>query len=79
MARFLKTRPPDRPADVVERACTSKRRYTSEEVARAHGMQFEVQNKVKLWLYCCKSCLGWHLTKSNNGRRSAVNCFTPED
>lgn len=78
MARFLRSRAPARPPEVIERSCSSKRRYTSEDMARAYGMQYQVQNKVKLWLYNCRICLGWHLTKSNNGHRSAVDTYTKE-
>lgn len=56
--------------DEWERMCTSKQRYSDEYSARGsaqHALrQNRDQNAVRLWVYKCPGCRGWHMTKSPN-------------
>lgn len=47
----------------ILRGCEGKRRYPDEFVARAVGQCFQERNQVKLYLYPCGLCRGWHLTR----------------
>jgi hypothetical protein len=60
-------------------ACASKRRHPDELSARAHAMFAleEYGNVRKLYVYRCPTCRGWHLTKSDNGRRLMVTADNP--
>lgn len=48
--------------------CRPKRRYASEVEARAGAMLSieEVGDVAQLWVYRCKHCAGFHLTKQSN-------------
>jgi hypothetical protein len=48
----------------ILRGCEGKRRYSDEFGARAAGQCLQDENQVKLYMYPCKLCLGWHLTKT---------------
>lgn len=47
----------------IERGCENKQRYSDEFGARAAGLLYQKKNTVKLYLYPCDLCRGWHLTK----------------
>jgi hypothetical protein len=47
----------------ILRGCEGKRRYPDEFVARATGQCLQTENDVKLYMYPCGLCRGWHLTK----------------
>jgi hypothetical protein len=47
----------------ILRGCEGKRRYPDEYVARGVGQILQAQNGDKLYIYHCKICRGWHLTK----------------
>lgn len=58
----------------IERGCISKNRYSDEFAARAMGRIMSKQNAVPLWVYRCKLCSGWHLTKHpQNGAERVTN------
>ncbi len=48
----------------IERSCTSKDAYETEEIARAHS----AMNKMSgvLFTYHCRYCQMWHLTRRPN-------------
>lgn len=48
----------------ILRGCEGKRRYPDEFVVRGVGQILQVENSVKLYMYPCKLCRGWHLTKT---------------
>lgn len=55
-------------SDGEREACSKKRRYTDEPSARAMAAcQAKFRNDGKLYVYRCKVCNGWHLTKRPNG------------
>jgi hypothetical protein len=56
------------PVRLIEHGCERKVRYSDEFGARAAGQLLEEQNKIKLWLYPCPICKGWHLTKKHHSR-----------
>lgn len=57
----------------LERECASKNRYPDEIAARASGLHHQDRNKLDgLWVYPCKHCAGWHLTRRDNGPRWRV-------
>lgn len=47
----------------IYRGCLSKIRYPDQMTARAAGMYYGPRNNVTLYVYQCKFCGGWHLTK----------------
>jgi len=49
--------------------CEHKLRWSDEHDARA-AVSFLVANSKtgKLWVYKCRTCLGWHSTKKDHGR-----------
>lgn len=52
----------------ILRGCEGKRRYSDEFGARAAGQCLEVENSVKLYMYPCEVCRGWHLTKTKQAK-----------
>lgn len=58
----------------TEHRCQNKRRFIDEVSAKAIGMVQleECFNGVRLWVYRCTHCDGWHLTSKNKGRRYEV-------
>lgn len=48
----------------ILRGCEGKRRYSDEYGARAAGQCPQVENQVKLYMYPCELCRGWHLTRN---------------
>lgn len=48
----------------ILRGCEGKRRYSDEFGARAAGQCLQEENQVKLYMYPCQLCYGWHLTKT---------------
>ena len=46
-----------------EATCSRKKRYTDEHVARAMGTEQMVHAPYQLYIYQCRVCRGWHLTK----------------
>lgn len=57
----------------IERGCEDKVRYTSEIEARAAGLFYhERSGHHPQWLYHCRICLGFHLTRSDNGPKNRV-------
>lgn len=70
----VRLRDRSKPRVVVQGACATKRRYASEEAARAVGLYaLEMGNAERLWVYHCDGCRGWHLTKSSKSARFAVH------
>lgn len=61
--------------DIVK-GCERKHRHPDEFVARAAGQARQEQSGVKLYVYLCEICRGWHLTKNWNGPQSAVDYYT---
>lgn len=64
---------------LVERiyaSCERKQRYPDELTARAAGRMFSEKEGYPLWLYPCRVCRGWHLTKLPQKGRHYVwrNC-----
>lgn len=59
----------------IQRSCEGKRRLADEASARAIGMADAERNGVKLYIYRCRFCSGWHLTRRNNGEKSAVDYY----
>lgn len=47
----------------IVRGCSDKRRYSDEYGARGAGQCLQKENIVKLYMYQCDICKGWHLTK----------------
>lgn len=48
--------------------CEKKRRYADEPLARAFAaLMASNTDQGKLYVYRCKVCSGWHLTKRPNG------------
>lgn len=55
-------------------ACARKRRYPDEILARAMAaVQAKWKDEGKLYIYRCKVCSGWHLTKRPNGTPATSN------
>lgn len=48
----------------ILRGCEGKRRYSDEYGARGAGQCLQKENSVKLYLYPCQLCRGFHLTKT---------------
>lgn len=46
-----------------EQTCARKIRYASDHVARAVGTEQMAGGAPQLFIYQCKVCRGWHLTK----------------
>ena len=46
-----------------ERNCRQKRRYTFRDDAKGEAKRLGRLNRVKLGVYRCPVCDGWHLTK----------------
>lgn len=58
--------PPYTPSEKA--TCEKKRRYPDEPSARAMAAcQAKFKEEGKLYVYRCKVCSGWHLTKRPNG------------
>lgn len=56
------------------RACAGKRRYTDRGLAMKTGRSSLQSGRVPaLWVYRCKLCKGWHLTRFDNGPDNAVH------
>lgn len=43
--------------------CQRKKRYPDEHVARAMGTEQMGHAHYQLYIYQCRTCRGWHLTK----------------
>jgi hypothetical protein len=58
--------------------CRKKRRYSDEATARA-GAMIQTQNgRVNaLYVYRCRWCQGWHLTRNHQGIRHKVTADNP--
>lgn len=63
----------------TDRTCKSKRRYSDEPGARAAALVSieEHPGRDCLFVYLCQHCDGWHITKSNNGKRYMVEPDIP--
>lgn len=59
--------------------CRSKRRHPDELTARAVAMHAIEQRKEvrRLYVYHCRECNGWHLTRSYNGIGNLVTADNP--
>lgn len=53
---------------LIERGCSHKKRYSDDMGARCAGMLLEDLYGDKLYLYPCKLCRGYHLTRSRQQR-----------
>jgi len=63
----------------TEPHCANKRRYVTDVEARAAAMASLEHHggPDKLWVYRCKDCDGWHLTKAGGYRWLAVTRDNP--
>lgn len=64
----------------VERSCAHKNRYPDEATARAMGITQSEMSGYQIFIYRCKICCGWHLTKSPSSdktRRAGYFAPTP--
>ncbi|MDI3304673.1 MAG: hypothetical protein QJR04_25325 [Burkholderia multivorans] len=53
--------------------CEDKNRYPDEFTARAAGIHYIERGDVAaLWVYRCPICRGFHLTRSDHGKRANV-------
>lgn len=52
----------------IERACTSKKRFSDQLTAIAMGITRATAAGHPLYTYRCHICSGWHLTKRPFGR-----------
>jgi len=60
--------------------CLNKQRHPDEFVARAVAMRALNHPKCStdtLFVYRCKQCRGWHLTKSDNGISQKITADNP--
>lgn len=60
--------------------CASKRRHPDESVARASAMDALSQpntHRIKLYVYKCPECRGWHLTRSKHRNGVRVTATDP--
>lgn len=49
--------------------CESKVRYFTRDEAKHTAKLLSRQRRVKLKIYRCPCCTGWHLTKAENAKR----------
>lgn len=61
------------------RSCDAKNRYPDEFVARAVGTQQMSLKHTQLYIYKCKHCRGWHLTRSEQAPYWAADYFEKRD
>lgn len=63
--------------EFIKRSCEGKRRYADELDARAVGMNSAESSGDKLYVYRCRFCRGWHLSKNArmNGKTYAVDYY----
>lgn len=47
----------------VQRTCHAKRRYADEHAARAVGIESMEDGAGPRYIYKCRCCNGWHLTR----------------
>lgn len=59
----------------IQRSCEKKRRYPDQITASAVGMGQQEQTGRTLWVYRCRFCKGWHLTKRDHGYSLRVDRF----
>lgn len=57
------------------RSCSGKQRYSDDFGARAAGQVFGARNDIRLWVYPCRLCRGWHLTKKPGSRKFAADYY----
>lgn len=63
----------------IVRSCEGKRRFADEMDVRAVGMADAERSGDRLYVYRCRFCMGWHLSKNaNNGERNAVDFYVRE-
>ena len=53
----------------IVRGCESKRRFSDEYGARAAGQITGEEKQLKLYIYPCDLCRGWHLTRNKQQRK----------
>lgn len=69
------TAPPPKRAVAV---CASKRRFADEWAVRAQAMRsIALHNLPALYVYHCRVCKGWHLTRCNLGKLARVTVDNP--
>ncbi len=62
----------------IERSCAGKHRHPDELTARAMGRTQTEMSGYPIFVYPCKICRGWHLTKSpQNDKRRAADFYEP--
>lgn len=49
---------------IIARGCTSKNRYSCQYAARAHGQHQQQESGQRMYIYACKLCKGWHITRN---------------
>lgn len=61
-----------------EQTCARKARYPDEHVARAVGTEHMENGKApyQLYIYQCRVCRGWHLTKQTLAPFWAADYYT---
>ena len=52
------------------KSCWNKVRYPDEFVARAVGQEIQLKREVKLYIYPCNECRGFHLTRKTQSERT---------
>lgn len=63
-----------------EATCSRKMRYPDEHVARAVGTEQMATGRApqQLFIYQCKVCRGWHLTKQEAAPFFAADYYTKD-
>jgi len=62
----------------IARGCESKMRYCDEATARAMGRTQTEMSGYQIYVYPCKICRGWHLTKQpQRDRTRLATHYTP--
>lgn len=56
-------------------SCSRKQRYSDEFGARAAGQLFGTKSNIKLYVYPCNLCKGWHITKRPQSRKYAADYY----
>ena len=54
------------------RGCLSKKRYSSEKLAKKAAKKVLRERGVELHCYYCNQCFGYHLTKNSNPSNDKV-------
>jgi hypothetical protein len=62
----------------IRRGCEAKHRHPDELVARAMALTQQEMSGYRMFVYPCKICRGWHLTKQEQrDKRRAADHYEP--